>query len=92
MRAGLVVAPARVGANDLRISLSVPRVEELTVELTQRAKGIGPIRLDVPRAGRGRYRLRGVALGVPGTWDVVVRARVSDFDEYTARTRLTVAP
>ena len=44
---------------------------------------IGPIELEIPRKGPAHYELLDEALGVPGTWDVRVDARVSEFDAYS---------
>jgi copper transport protein len=94
MRLQLDLEPATVGSNDLHLYLfdrrtgaQVDRVEQLTVRLTEAEDGIGPITLDIPRKGPAHYERRGVALGVTGTWDLEVTARVSEFDEYAARTR-----
>ncbi|MGH2899880.1 MAG: CopD family protein, partial [Solirubrobacteraceae bacterium] len=97
MRLEMVVEPARPGPNDLHLYLfdrrtgaQIDRVEELTVQLTQRDRDIGPITLEIPRKGPAHYELLAQALGVPGTWDVRVDARVSDFDAYTARARIGI--
>ncbi|MDX6681961.1 MAG: copper transport protein [Solirubrobacteraceae bacterium] len=97
MRLQMDVEPAAVGPNDYHLYLfdrrtgaQIDRVEQLTVRLVQRDKAIGPITLDVPRAGRAHYELRDSALGVRGTWEATVVARVSDFDEYSATTRFEV--
>lgn len=97
MRLQLDVEPATVGANDYHLYLfdrrtgaQVDRVEQLTVRLVQRDKGIGPITLDIPRKGPAHYELRSSNLGVAGTWEATVTARVSAFDEHVARTRFEI--
>jgi copper transport protein len=97
MRLQMDIEPATTGANDFHLYLfdrrtgaQVDRVEQLTVRLVQRDKGIGPITLDIPRKGPAHYELLSATLGVPGTWDATVTARVSDFDEYAAKTRFEI--
>lgn len=65
-------------------------MEEVTVSLSQPEKGIGPIRLSIPRKGPAHYELLGPPLGVSGTWQARVEVRVSEFDQFTARTEFDV--
>ena len=97
MRLQMDVEPARVGPNDLHLYLfdrrtgaRIDRVEEITVRLTQPERDIGPIKLGIPRKGPSHYELLAAPLGVPGKWRVQVDVRVSDFDQFTARTELDV--
>jgi copper transport protein len=97
MRLEMVIEPAKTGPNDFHLYLfdrrtgaQVDRVKELTVRLVQRDKDIGPITLDIPRKGPAHYELLDQALGVPGTWEVQVDARVSEFDAHTATTEIEV--
>ena len=91
MRLEMVVEPATAGPNDLHLYLfdrrsgaQVDRVEELTVSLTQVDKGVGPIKVVIPRKGPAHYEKLDEALGVPGKWHFQVQARVSDFDAFSA--------
>jgi copper transport protein len=97
MRLEMVIEPAEVGPNDFHLYLfdretgeQINRVKQLTVRLVQRDEAIGPIKLDIPRKGPAHYELLDQALGVPGTWEVAVDARVSDFDAYTGEAEITV--
>jgi len=99
MRLQIDIEPATVGPNDYHIYLfdrrtgaQIDHVEQLTVKLVQHDKNIGPITLDIPRKGPAHYELRNSTLGVRGTWDATVSARVSDFDEYSAKTEFEVRP
>ncbi|CAA9410719.1 MAG: Copper resistance protein D, partial [uncultured Quadrisphaera sp.] len=90
MRLQLDIEPGDVGPADYHLYLfdrrtgaQVDRVEELTVQLVQPEKGIGPITLDIPRKGPAHYELRDSTLGVSGTWRAAITARVSEFDQYT---------
>jgi copper transport protein len=99
MRIQMDIEPATVGPNDYHLYLferrsgaQVDRVKELTIRLVQSDRGIGPITLRIPRKGPAHYELRNSALGVAGTWEARVTARVSKFDEYSARTTFKVRP
>lgn len=97
LRAELVVEPATVGPNaihvylfDRRTGAQISKVEQLTLTLSQAKAGIAPIELGIPRKGVAHYELLGQPLPAAGDWKTVVTARVSDFDEFAARTTLTV--
>lgn len=97
IRLQMDIEPAKVGPNDYHLYLfdrrtgaQIDRVEELKVTLVQRDKNIGPIKLAIPRKGPAHYELRNSTLGVAGTWEATVTARVSAFDEYTAKLRFEV--
>ena len=99
LRLQIDVEPATVGPNDYHLYLfdrrtraQIDRVEQLTVTLVQPDRQIGPITLDVPREGPAHYELRNSSLGIRGTWDATITARVTDFDEYTAKTTFEVRP
>jgi copper transport protein len=85
----LVVDPARKGLNAMHLYVLDRSgrnidVEGLTVELSLPSSGIAPITRDPFAAGPGHYQLDGVELTIAGTWAVVVKARVSRFEEQTA--------
>jgi len=97
MRVELVAEPSRVGPNDLHVYLvhretgeQAHRVEQVTVELTQPERGIGPISLDLRRRSPGHYALLDQAIGVPGEWQAAIAVRVSDFEEHRVRASLEV--
>lgn len=98
LRLQMDVEPAVAGPNDWhlyffdrRTGAQVDRVKEVRVRLTQPEKGIGPLVLTIPRKDVAHYELLGsAAMGVPGTWRAQVDVRVSEFDQYTARTELDV--
>ena len=97
MRLEMVIEPATTGPNDFHLYLfdrrtgaQIDRVEEMTVSLRQPEKDIGPIRLPIPRKGPAHYEKLDEALGVPGTWEVRVQARVNEFDAYEAKDEIEV--
>ncbi|HEX8207103.1 MAG TPA: copper resistance protein CopC, partial [Solirubrobacteraceae bacterium] len=96
-RLEMVIEPAKTGPNDFHLYLfdrktgaQIDRVEQMSVSLTQPEKGIGPIKLDIPRKGPAHYERLDEALGVPGEWEVRVDVRVDDFDAYSAEDEIEV--
>jgi len=97
MRLQMDIEPGSVGPTDYHLYLfdrrtgeQIDRVKELRIELVQPEEDIGPIELDIPRKGPAHYELRDSALGVAGTWEATVTARVSAFDEYSATTEFEI--
>jgi copper transport protein len=89
-RLEVTVDPARTGPNEMHLYLfdradgsQWDETEELNVAAELPGKDIPPVAMDATKAGPGHYVVSGAAFGVAGDWTVDVRARVSDFDEYT---------
>ena len=89
------LAPARAGQNELTLTLTdiagaplVP-LEPPTVELTEPALGVGPLRPVVHPLTDSEYH---VIADIPlaGTYDLVVRVRISDFVAATATTTVVI--
>lgn len=83
----LVITPNRVGTNTLHIQYyddsgrPVGDVTQLQVEFLYTDKGIGPIVRDASRGGAGHFIYEGSELSIPGTWQVTLVARLSEFDQ-----------
>lgn len=84
----LNVEPAQAGSNEIHIYLiasddgsqyDVLRDVELTATLPE--KDIGPLEIELRRAGPGHYTTSNAALGAPGTWELTLSGRVSRFEE-----------
>ncbi|MEA2150773.1 MAG: copper transport protein [Solirubrobacteraceae bacterium] len=93
----LTVDPATAGPNVMHLYLVDPRsgaqfdgVEQLTVQATQTAKGIGPLDLQAQKTGPGHYTIAGAPLNAPGTWKLAVTMRVSEFDEFTTTANVDI--
>lgn len=94
-RIELTVDPARAGSNavhvylfDRRTGAQYDRPRRLTITAAEPEREIGPIALDVRKAGPGHYTVASADLAPTGDWSLVVRAPVSDFEEL--RTALEV--
>ena len=66
-------------------------VETPTVELTEPALELGPLRPVVHPLGVGEYHVI-AEVPIAGSWELTIRVRVSDFEAATATTTLTIAP
>lgn len=90
------VDPATVGSNDVHIYLFDaddgtqldPR--EVTADATLPDHDVGPIEIDLTRAGPGHYVARGAPFGINGDWTVDVHVRSSRFDEDDARLEVPI--
>lgn len=89
------VAPGRVGPN--RVSVALDRLagpalapKEVWLVLSQDAVGVGPVRRRLaPEAGR-RYAYTGPELAIPGRWRVQIEVLVSDFEQVTLSTEVSL--
>ena len=84
----LTVDPAQLGPNLMHIYLldaksgaQWDRAKEVQIRLVQPEKQIS---LDVTarKGGPGHYIIDSAVFSAPGTWEVQIAARVSEFDEY----------
>ena len=91
MRASSSCPPCRPapGYFETELTLSDPAGEPLlparppTVELTEPQQDVGPLPLEVHEVGPGQYHAFG-EVPVPGTWELDIAVRVTDFDLATA--------
>ena len=81
----LSALPSRTGYFETALVLRDPAGRPLlpvrppTVELTEPQQALGPLPLEVHEVGPGQYHAFG-EVPVPGTWDVDIAVRISDFD------------
>jgi copper transport protein len=82
------VDPAQVGRNELHLYLFDPddgsqytEAKDLEVQLELEDKDIGPLDADLERAGPGHFVARSAPFGVTGDWSVLMRMRISRFEE-----------
>jgi copper transport protein len=87
--------PALPGQNEMVLTLQDPEgnplvpIEDPTVELTEPQLGVGPLRPIVHPLDSGEYH---VIADVPlaGTYDMVIRVRISDFAAVSAQSQVTI--
>jgi copper transport protein len=91
----VAVAPARAGANTVEVSVRDAQgrpVEARQVTLTAAlpAEQLGPLPVALARTGPGSYRSAAASLPRPGTWELVLRVQVSEFDRDVAQVDVPV--
>jgi copper transport protein len=83
--AQLSVTPARQGLNTVHVYVFDPagklrEAQEVTLTAALPAEQIGPLPLPLVKVGTGHYQSTTASLPRPGTWNLVVRVRTSEFD------------
>jgi copper transport protein len=90
----LAVRPARAGVNAFAVTFTKDGAPfdpaEVSLEIGSIAGGVEPIVRDAVRVAPGDYRTESAPLMFPGEWAIVVRARVSDFDQVAVRARVAI--
>jgi copper transport protein len=92
----LVIDPNRAGVNEMHLYVltagGLPALVsgEATIEFRMPDQDIGPILRPLQVAGPGHYIHVGPELAIPGEWVITVRQRISEFEEVTADTAVTV--
>ena len=85
---GLVVTPARLGSNNVRLSITTGtgrpyRPEQIQAALLLPARHLGPLPIPLTPDGRGRYRGGPVVVSIAGIWQLRITIRSDAFDETT---------
>ena len=94
--ANLVVDPAKAGRNSVHVYLldakggADDRATSVTFELSLPEKQLGPIDRQPVKVAPGHYQLLSNDLLYPGQWTIVVKARVSKFEEDSASFKVPV--
>jgi copper transport protein len=84
----LHVTPNAAGANSFAVQFldakgtAVDPVEGVSLYLTLRAQGVGPLNKNLKKVGPGHYTLDRIPdLSIPGKWKITLQVRVRDFDQ-----------
>jgi copper transport protein len=92
-----VIDPARVGGNQLHLYLfdaqdgsQYTAAKEVELDLTQPDHDIGPLEVDLRRAGPGHYVAPAAQFGVSGDWMATVAMRTSRFNEDEAKIEVPI--
>lgn len=92
------VEPATVGANQLHLYLfasddgSQVDPRELTASASLGSADVGPLELDLRKAGPGHYVAPRADFGIKGDWTVDVAVRTSRFDQDEAEFEVPIQP
>jgi copper transport protein len=92
--ASLTIEPARVGSNGLHLYLSGPegslqKFSDVTVELSDPGRGVGPAQVPLQLAGPDHY-IGTLTVPFRGTWTLRASALVSEFDERVFTTQVHI--
>jgi copper transport protein len=84
--ASITVEPARVGPNDIHITLTSPSgsfatARTITAQLLLPERSVGPLALALQPAGPNHVIASGVTVPFAGTWRLEVTARYDEFTE-----------
>lgn len=93
--AAVSVAPARVGVNTVRITVrdvagNPVDAREVTMTAALPKEQIGPLPVTLTKAGTGQYVAASASLPRPGTWELVLRVQLSEFDRDVAQVDVPV--
>ena len=93
--ADVVVTPARVGANEVHLTLSKRTggpagALEVTVQFSLPSKGIEPIDVTLRKAGVDHYLSTGLALPLAGDWQMTLKVLTDPVTEETATSTVTI--
>ncbi len=93
----MTVEPAHVGLNTIHLYLFNAKsgaqfagTRELIVTASLPSKDIGPLPLKANVAGPGHYTLNGTVLSPGGTWTIELVDRVSEFEEFTRKIKVSI--
>ena len=93
--ADVEISPARVGANTLRVTVrdaqgNAVDAAQVTATVALPAEQIGPLPVNLSRAGTGVYTTASASLPRAGTWELVLRVQKSEFDRDVAQVDVPV--
>lgn len=95
----VTVSPARVGANELHVTVTPTAtrsggqpltISEITVTITLPEADLGPIEVPVQVLTANHVTTEDAQFPTPGTWDVKVAVRYGDFDVQTTTAQVLV--
>jgi copper transport protein len=93
--AAVSVSPARAGSNSIRVTVLDAQGRpadaiQVTMTAALPVEQIGPLPVTLSRTGTGVYTAQAAGLPRPGTWELVVRVQMSEFDRDVAQVDVPV--
>jgi copper transport protein len=91
----VLLVPARAGPNELHLTVVTPNgvlanVPNPDVELSNPAKGIAPLKVQLIKLGPGHWTSNALALPFSGTWTLEMKALRTEIDEVDVTTTVPV--
>jgi copper transport protein len=95
--ADITITPGRVGVTNIAIFPMLPdmtpiEAKEVELLISKRDSGIEPIRRMAEKIPTGGWRVNGLAIPLPGVWDVRLELLVSDFDKVVLAAPAEIRP
>ena len=91
------VEPATAGPNQVHLYLfdaddgtQFAGAREVTLHLTEPDRGIGPLDVNLRKAGPGHYTTSAAIFSAPGDWTATVAVRTSRFEEDEAEIEVPI--
>lgn len=93
--ATVTVSPARTGSNAVRVTVNDAQgrardATQVTMTAALPGEQIGPLPVTLNRTGTGVYTSAAASLPRPGTWELVLRVQLSEFDRDVAQVDVPV--
>ncbi len=93
--AQIEVLPAKAGSNQIHVTVTnddgtIPNIAEMDVELVLPAQHLGPIAVSMEQLAPNHFVDDAATIPFPGTWNVIVRARIGQFEEKTFQATVPV--
>jgi copper transport protein len=91
----VTIAPGSAGPNDIHITAlptggGLTQVKQIQVQLTQPGRDLPPFDVPMQQLGTNHYYAPQFAIPYPGTWQMTIRAQLSDVDETVATGRFSL--
>ena len=94
----VTATPGRTGSNEIHVAFldtsgrpaDLAQSIEVVLELPE--AGVGPLTAKAAPSGTGHFVITSQLLGAPGTWQVTVVARMTEFDQERVALEMTISP
>jgi copper transport protein len=91
----VVIDPAKAGPNEVHLYALTPTglpadPLQISMEMTNKDHNVGPLKVPLIRAAPGHELTQGFEIPFAGTWQVSVKALVTNLDEEDARQNVTI--
>jgi copper transport protein len=92
------LTPSAVGSNEVHVYYydanyqPADIAQQVSVEMSEPDKGIGPIARDADKSGPGHFTASDFQVPTSGTWNLTLVTRLSEFDQERTEFTFTVTP
>jgi copper transport protein len=91
----VTIAPGSAGANDIHLTAlptggGLTQVQQIQVQLTQPGRDLPPFEVPMQKLGTNHFYAPQFDIPYPGTWEMTIRAQLSEVDETVATGRFSL--